>query len=609
MSAHNIVLANSTIATCYRLLRPLGEGGMGTVYEAQHLRLGTRIAVKILSPQFAADPKFRDRFRREARAASQIRHPNVVQLIDFGETPNNSVFIAMELLEGHDLHHVLRTHAPTPMPWPRAQHLLAQAADALAAAHRCGIVHRDVKPSNVFVLEGAGVNDFVKLLDFGIAKIVAPTPTADSVLVKNLTATGEIFGTSRYMAPEQAYGTSNDPRVDIYSLGVVAYELLTGRVPFNGESNFEIATRHVYEKPRPIRELRPEIPAALEAVVLRALEKQPEDRFATMEDLGRALRMVTDAAAPPPSNARSNVPTATEVLAHANASMPSRRASDERSSIAATSAFQMPSAASPTQRTTHLPRAEASTGPLARHRSPVSDETGRDVALAGSVATTSMWRLMALAVLGAIAIGSLSATGVILAVSPEAEASPSVQEPAPLPGSQRLAAKAGPPDVLQPVVDAPAPEVTESPGEELEEQTDEPPEAVDDPVRSPDLGTTRPARRLASKPSTSSPPPKPKTDRELGNDIVAKVERKCRKLGVGKLVEVVLHVTADGHVDDQSIDATGELARCVEQTIGNPMFAARESGRTMLLRPTIGERGLERCNNPFEADSPECKSK
>ena len=206
-----------------------------------------------------------------------------MQITGFGETPSGSVFFTMELLEGHDLHHILQAHASAPLPWPRAQHLLVQATDALAAAHRSGIVHRDVKPSNIFVLEGAGLQDFVKLLDFGIAKIVAPTLTADSALVKNLTGTGEIFGTAKYIAPEQAYGGTQDPRMDVYSLGVVAYELLTGRVPFTGQSSFEIITRHVYDSPRPLRELRPDLPAALEAVVLRAMEKKPENRFSTKE--------------------------------------------------------------------------------------------------------------------------------------------------------------------------------------------------------------------------------------------------------------------------------------------------------------------------------------
>jgi serine/threonine protein kinase len=441
-----LTLPTSIIGGCYRLIRPLGVGGMGTVYEAQHLRLGGRVAVKILSPQFAADPKFRERFRREARAASQIHHPNVVQLIDFGETPNNSVFIAMELLEGRDLHHILRKHLPAPFPWPRARNLLAQAADALAAVHRCGIVHRDVKPSNIFVLEGPGVHDFVKLLDFGIAKLVTATATADSAFIKNLTGTGEIFGTAKYMAPEQAYGTSDDPRVDVYSLGVVAYELLTGRVPFTGESNFQIVTRHVYDEPRPPRELRAEIPAALEAVVLRALEKHAERRFATMEEFGHALRAVADPAVPGgnlggpsvrPAIVRGSSHTDAETLLHhvARVGQPvqSRGGAKARvqTAVSPTAApVVVPSAVPPvaqtlapavlhalvqqatssTQRMTDLPRAEAPTGPLARRHDSVLDDTAREIAMVRAAAPGT-WRLLALAVTGAVAVGSLSAVG------------------------------------------------------------------------------------------------------------------------------------------------------------------------------------------------------
>lgn len=331
------------MGACYRILRPLGEGGMGTVYEAQHLRLGGKVAIKVLSAQLAANPKFRERFKREARSAAQVHHPNVVQIIDFGETPGGSVFFAMELLKGRDLQAILRQQAP--LPWRRAQHLLVQAADALGAAHRCGIIHRDVKPANCFVLESEGVRDFVKLLDFGIAKIQM-APSADSVLLKNLTGTGEIFGTAKYMAPEQAYGSSDDPRVDVYSLGVVAYEMLTGRVPFEGATAFEILTRHINDEPRPPRERQPTIPKALEAVVLRAMEKQPARRFATMDELARALRDVTNEAdAPWPGVARRpTLPVASAEPAHTDAATVPQRSQDGRRSIMPDAVVLPPSA-------------------------------------------------------------------------------------------------------------------------------------------------------------------------------------------------------------------------------------------------------------------------
>ncbi|MCB9715519.1 MAG: protein kinase [Myxococcales bacterium] len=264
----------------------MGEGGMGQVYEGVHNTLDRKVAVKILLPRFAYDARFRERFLREAKAASKVRHPNVVQILDFGDTPNGSVYFAMEYLEGRDLRHLL--YETGPLPWPRARNLLLQISSALAAAHERGVIHRDLKPANFFISDARGFEDFVKVLDFGIAKIAADSSSENSV-AKSLTGTGQVFGTAKYMAPEQAYGSSDDPRVDVYSVGVVAYEILTGQIPFDGSSAFEIITRHVNEPPRPLRELEPSVPAAVEAVVLHALAKKPERRFASMEDLERAL--------------------------------------------------------------------------------------------------------------------------------------------------------------------------------------------------------------------------------------------------------------------------------------------------------------------------------
>ncbi|MCA9709538.1 MAG: protein kinase, partial [Myxococcales bacterium] len=270
----------------YRLTRLMGEGGMGQVYEGIHEQLARKIAVKVLLPRFAYDLKFRERFLREARATSKIRHPNIVQLVDFGATPNGSVYFAMEFLEGRDLSSLLRDEGH--LSWPRARHLLLQMISALGAAHQHEIVHRDVKPGNFFIIDAFGHKEFIKVLDFGIAKITS-TPSENRTLAQNLTGTGEIFGTAKYMAPEQAFGESNDLRVDIYSLGVVAYQMLTGDVPFTGDSAFEIITRHVNEPPRAPRMLVPSIPMAVEQVILRAIAKRPEDRFSSMEQMRMAL--------------------------------------------------------------------------------------------------------------------------------------------------------------------------------------------------------------------------------------------------------------------------------------------------------------------------------
>lgn len=588
-------LVGTIIGGAYRLTRRLGEGGMGTVYEAQHLRLGGKVAIKILSPQYTADPKFRDRFKREARSASQIRHPNVVQITDFGETPSGSPFFAMELLEGRDLHAILREHAPLPLEWPRARHLLAQAADALVAAHRCGVVHRDVKPANIFVLEGAGVKDFVKLLDFGIAKILATAPTADSALVKNLTGTGEIFGTAKYMAPEQAYGASDDPRVDVYSLGVVAYELLTGRVPFTGQGSFEIITRHVYEAPRPLRELRPEVPVELESVVLRAMAKQPDDRFSTMEAFVEALRAVVVEPAPPwPSAAGTPRLTVTALLpVPTDAATLPRRSEPERPAVE-------PPLSHREVGVTSLPRDEAPTGPWAGRA--IDEETGRERAYSEPV-ISSPRRLVALSVLAAVAVAALSATAVIIALGPEANETLSPAAPTKL-AARGLETTREHQDSSLPILVAPPKQANLAPTPEakVEEEHPNPPLDALDPAGEippiPDLGAAsiEPAPRTSrSKPKSASP--EPKTDKELWAAAIARVKRRCRSLGVGRAVRIELHVAENGRADSQKIDATGALQACIKQAFGEPQFLAG-TGRTMSERPVVGV-----CIDPFG----ECK--
>ena len=301
-------LTGATLKARYRLIELLGAGGMGQVYEGVDETLDRKVAVKVLLRKLADDTRSRQRFLREAKAASKIQHPNVVQILDFGETPSGSVFYAMEHLEGRDLAAVLRHEGP--LPWSRARHILLQIVKALGATHDRNIIHRDIKPANFFVLEARGHDDFIKLLDFGIAKFAADTAQDERSLALSLTGAGEVMGTAKYMAPEQAYGSSDDPRVDVYAVGVVAYEMLAGTVPFTGNSVFEILKKHVDEPPRPPRELNPAIPAAVEAIVLRALAKDQESRFASMDELEAALASVPASAGarvttlglPPPSS-------------------------------------------------------------------------------------------------------------------------------------------------------------------------------------------------------------------------------------------------------------------------------------------------------------------
>ncbi len=285
-------LTNVTLGGRYRLTRLIGEGGMGQVYEGIHETLDRKVAVKVLLPRYAYEAKFRERFLREAKAASKVRHPNVVQILDFGDTPQGSVYFAMEYLEGQDLQSILQHEGR--LSWARTRHMMLQVTSAIGAAHERSVIHRDIKPANVLVISARGHQEFVKVLDFGIAKIGAES--GENTATQGLTGTGEVFGTAKYMAPEQAFGSSDDPRVDVYSLGVVAYQMLTGDVPFTGSSAFEILTRHVNEPPRPPTELNPAVPPEVESVILRALAKSPIDRFATVDEMGTALEAISPGA-------------------------------------------------------------------------------------------------------------------------------------------------------------------------------------------------------------------------------------------------------------------------------------------------------------------------
>lgn len=270
----------------YHLLRQLGVGGMGAVYEAEHTRLRKRFAVKLLRYEYAQNDLFRKRFLREARAASAISHPNVVAISDFGETDDGHVFFVMELLGGRDLQALLE--AEKKLPWPRAREILLQVASALQAAHLQDIIHRDMKPSNVFLADVPGKRDedYVKVLDFGIAKISGNLGEATA----KLTSTDEIFGTVAYMAPEMAMGTNDDRRSDVYAVGVMMYRMLTGELPFTQGTAFQILSQHIHAPIPPPRSKEPSIPAEVEAILLKAMAKSADDRFASMEELGRALR-------------------------------------------------------------------------------------------------------------------------------------------------------------------------------------------------------------------------------------------------------------------------------------------------------------------------------
>lgn len=269
----------------YQLDERLGEGGMGTVYRATHLLIERPVAVKVLNPRFITDEAAHERFRREARAAGRLRHTNAVAVTDFGETADGIIYIVMELLEGESLRDFLAREAP--LDAARASAMMMQAASAVAAAHETGVIHRDLKPGNIFIVHRQNASPIIKVLDFGIAKLALDAN--DPVQSVTLTETGVMIGTPRYMSPEQCDGRPLTPASDVYSLGVILYEMLTGTTPFTGPSPLAIALKHSSEPPRPPREIIFTLPPALEAVVLHALEKLPENRPSNAGDFAREL--------------------------------------------------------------------------------------------------------------------------------------------------------------------------------------------------------------------------------------------------------------------------------------------------------------------------------
>ena len=273
------LLTNRTLDQRYYLEARLGAGGMGVVYRARRLMIGDIVAVKVLHSDLAAEAQAVERFRREAQAAALLKHPNLVTIYDFGVTPDRLVYFVMELVAGMNLRNIIRDQGP--LPPATAAEIVSQVCAALDEAHRQGVVHRDLKPENVIVQNTpTGLN--VKVLDFGIANLCELTTS-------RLTPSGSVMGTPQYMSPEQCQGEALDGRSDIYSLGVILYEMLTGCVPFDSPTPTAIAIKHVNQPPPPLRAFQPHLSPAVEVVVLRALAKQREARTQTAGALAQEL--------------------------------------------------------------------------------------------------------------------------------------------------------------------------------------------------------------------------------------------------------------------------------------------------------------------------------
>jgi eukaryotic-like serine/threonine-protein kinase len=285
-------LVGTTIDGRYQVEKKLGEGGMGVVYLAKHAVIGSKCALKVLRGELTGEGEVSERFIQEARAAAAIGNDHIIQITDFGQLPDGAAYFVMEFLDGLALHDVIQ-NSPK-MPAQRVLHIMTQCCEALAAAHQSDIVHRDLKPDNIFLVRKGTVDDFVKVLDFGIAKVQAGEGG------KRLTKTGMIFGTPQYMSPEQAAGSGVDARTDIYSLGIIMYELLCGHVPFEADTFMGVLTKHLYEEPIPPRRLVPpvDMPQNLEAILLKAIAKKPDKRYQSMSEFAQDLRAVGEGRTP-----------------------------------------------------------------------------------------------------------------------------------------------------------------------------------------------------------------------------------------------------------------------------------------------------------------------
>ncbi len=274
-------LLGQVLQDTYRIERKIGEGGMGSVFEASHTRVRRRFAIKVLAPEVASNPEAFTRFRREAEITSELGHPHIIEVIDFNVTPAGAPYMVMELLQGESLgDHIQREGA---LPLARVEAILRQTASALAAAHRRGVIHRDLKPQNIFLCRREDGSEVVKVLDFGISKVKGSRSM--------MTGTHVVIGTPNYMTPEQAEGRAAQvtERTDVFALGTILYEMLSGQAPFLADTIPAVLYQVVHVEPPPLASLRPDLPLGARAAVEHALRKRPEDRFASVDELAASF--------------------------------------------------------------------------------------------------------------------------------------------------------------------------------------------------------------------------------------------------------------------------------------------------------------------------------
>jgi eukaryotic-like serine/threonine-protein kinase len=328
-------IVGRVVAGNFRIDGLLGSGAMGNVYRAEQLSLGKAVAVKVLHQHLMGDDKLVARFKREAKSASMLNHPNSIQIIDSGQDRDGTLYIAMELLAGRDLAQVIRDEFPLPLP--RVVRILSQVLSALEEAHARGVIHRDLKPSNIMLTSRREERDFVKVCDFGIAKATLQGDDGNDDRTAMLTIQGLVCGTPEYMSPEQARAETIDGRADLYSVAVILYQMVTGDIPFRADSPVAIVSRHLVEPPLPPSRRRPDLrlPKIIDDVVLRGLEKERELRYPTAAAFREVLEGVLGAtsgpATPLPPNVRASSPTMKDISgtpSPGTATVPAQRASE-----------------------------------------------------------------------------------------------------------------------------------------------------------------------------------------------------------------------------------------------------------------------------------------
>ncbi len=316
MAAPDPFIGREILDGQFKILQKIGSGGMGSVYKASQPAMNRMVGVKILHPKLNNRKDLVSRFKREARAMSHLAHPNSTKVFLYGELDDGSLYIVMEFLEGKNLNQTVRADGPFPVA--RALPILIQICGALDEAHKAGIIHRDMKPENIFLCQQGALRDYPKVLDFGLAKVTEREMRPGSLI---LTQEGMVFGTPEFMSPEQAQGATLTPASDLYSLAVILYEVLTGKLPFEGKGGIEFIQLHVNAPPIPLSRRVPGLtfPPLLDEVLARALAKLPGDRFASAADFATAIKAVADGKTALPPELQRDVPVRSTTLAMASA--------------------------------------------------------------------------------------------------------------------------------------------------------------------------------------------------------------------------------------------------------------------------------------------------